>query len=364
MLTIDLCAIQKNWLQLKTSSSATIAGVIKANAYGLGAKEVGNALYEVGCREFFLASFDEAKAAREYLPADSLIYVLGGLRDIDLSELCRLNLIPVLYSVGDLNRWFVFRQAHPDVGGAVIKMNTGMTRFGLDDHELAALCADLDKLRIVNPLMLMSHLACADEAHHPLNQQQHTRFQTAVIKMKSVCPGLRASFANSSGFFLGDAWHFDLVRPGAALYGINPTPADKNPMHPVLSLSLPIVQVRRLIAEATIGYGATATLREGARVAVVAGGYADGVHRTLGLQPQGRLLGQVVKAVGRISMDSMMFDISHIDATDDELMEASIDVIGEDISLDTLMQQQGTLGYEVLTSLGSRYPRRYIRGQL
>lgn len=364
VLTVDLNAIQQNWLTLSASSLASVAGVIKADAYGLGARQVGCALYAVGCRTFFLASVEEAVTARDFLPADAAIYVLGGLRNVDISELFARNLIPMLCSVYDVEQWLKFKSSAQVNAVAGLKINTGMTRFGLDERDFSLLCTDEFRLKAINPELLISHLACADEVNHLQNNIQLNRFLKSLEQIKRVLSPVRASLANSSGIFLGKEWHFDLLRPGAALYGINPTPLDKNPMLPVVRLALPILQVRSLSASEFIGYGATASLPTGARVAVVAGGYADGVHRTLGAHPEGILLGQRVKVIGRISMDSMIFDISHIAASDEELMQASVEVIGDDCSIDRLMKTHKTLGYEVLTSLGSRYKRHYLPGAL
>lgn len=362
VLTIDLNAIQQNWLKLCALTRSNVAGVIKANAYGLGAAEVGSALYAIGCREFFLASLEEAVAARSYLPGDATIYVLGGLRNVDVVELFARKLIPVICSTYDVERWLKFKTDCGINAAAVLKVNTGMTRFGLDEHDFHLICNDISRLKAINPLMLMSHLACADDVEHQQNYLQLERFLRSFTQIKKNLPAAKASLANSSGIFLGNQWHFDLVRPGAALYGINPVPLKKNPMFPVVRLSLPILQIRRLSAPESIGYGATTSLSASSRVAVVAGGYADGVNRTLGAQPDGMLLGQRVTSVGRTSMDSMIFDISHVIASDDDLMCSSIEVVGEQYSLDRLMKDNQSLGYEVLTSIGSRYKREYLPG--
>lgn len=362
MLTIDLAAIQSNWLKLQTiGAGASVAGVIKANAYGLGADQVGNALYAVGCREFFFASIDEALAARAFLPADAIIYVLGGIRVGDEHLLIKSNLTPVLCSLSAINNWAKANSVLGSNAFAAIKINTGMTRFGLDVREFEYLCGNQNLLRAVNPALLMSHLACADERNHPLNSRQQDSFANCAKLIRPLLPKLRFSLANSSGIFLGSEWHFDLLRPGAALYGINPVPNNSNPMLPVLGLSLPIVQVRKLDASAAIGYGSSTTLPEGARIAVVAGGYADGLHRTLGLQPEGYLNGKLVRAVGRMSMDSTMFDISSLEFPIDQLV--GIEVISPLLSLDYLSKKNASLGYEILTSLGAgRYPREYLAG--
>lgn len=363
MLTIDLVAIQSNWLKLQTiGAGANVAGVIKANAYGLGAAQVGNALYAVGCREFFFASINEALAARAFLSSDAIIYVLGGIPAGDERLLIESNLTPVLCSLSAIDNWAKANTVLGSNASSAIKINTGMTRFGLDVHEFESLCNDRNLLRAINPVLLMSHLACADERDHPLNQHQLNRFSNCAQLIRPLFPKLRFSLANSSGIFLGDKWHFDLLRPGAALYGINPAPNNPNPMFPVVRLSLPIVQVRKLDAEAAIGYGSSVILPEGARVAVVAGGYADGLHRTVGMQPEGYLNGQLVRAVGRMSMDSTVFDISALELPNDQLLGQQIDVINPALSLEYLSKKNASLGYEILTSLGARYRREYLAG--
>ncbi len=364
MLTIDLAAIQSNWLKLQAiNAGVNVAGVIKANAYGLGADLVGNALYSVGCREFFLASINEALAARSFLPSDAIIYVLGGVRSGDEHLLISSNLTPVLSSFSAIESWAKANSMSGSNSPSAVKVNTGMTRFGIDVHEFEYLCGNMDLLRAINAVLLMSHLACADEKDHPLNQHQQNIFLHCAKWIRPHLPKLRFSIANSSGIFLGAQWHFDLLRPGAALYGINPVPNNSNPMLPVLRLSLPVVQVRKLDAAAAIGYGSSVTLPEGACIAVVAGGYADGLHRTLGLQPEGYLKGKAVKAVGRMSMDSTMFDITTLDLHADELLGLEVELISPLLSLEYLSKKNVSLGYEILTSLGAgRYPRKYLAG--
>ncbi len=363
MLTIDLNAIQSNWLQLKSlAPSAQIAAVIKANAYGLGADQVGSALYTVGCREFFVATLDEALAARKFLPAEAVIYVLGGIRNGMERDFIDAKLIPVLCSVSGIKNW---AKTNADMGltmPSAIKVNTGMTRFGLDVDEFNVFCSDKNLVKTVNPVLLMSHLACADEPDHSLNESQRETFQSCVSLMRNIKPGIRFSLANSSGIFLGEQWHFDLVRPGAALYGIAPNTDIANPMKAVVNLALPIIQVRTLSESASIGYGADAVLPKGARIAVVAGGYADGINHSLGRSPKGVLDGQIVQSIGRVSMDVTIFDVSGISLSDEQLLQSNIEVINNELTLDYLSRKNKLLGYEVLTSLGDRYKREYLLG--
>lgn len=363
VLTIDLAAIQANWLLISSmTSGVSAAGVIKANAYGLGAQQVGKALYDVGCREFFLATPDEALAARKFLPSDAVIYVLGGVRSTDEQIFIEENLIPVLCSLHSIEKWAEQNTRRSLSSPFVVKINTGMTRFGLDIGEFNSLCNNTALIKKINPVLFMSHLACADEPLHPLNTTQHKTFNQCAVRFKKILPTVRLSLANSSGILLGSSFHYDLVRPGAALYGINPQPNNQNPMRPVVRLALPIIQVRTLTEVSSLGYSATASLVEGARVAIVAGGYADGVHRTVGTQPEGILCGQRVKAIGRISMDVTIFDISNIQLPTEYLLSEAIEIINNDFSLDYLTKKNSLLGYEVLTSLGNRYTRNYLPG--
>lgn len=362
MLTIDLSAIQANWLHISSVSQGATAGVIKANAYGLGASRVGPVLYSAGCREFFVATLDEALAAREFLPSDSSIYVLGGPRIGEAQEFIKANLIPVLCSLAQIKDWAQQKQQQNYAYPSAIKLNTGMTRFGLDIYELKSLCDNTDLIKAINPVLLMSHLACADDPAHRLNSSQQQQFADCAAHIRNIFPSIRLSLANSSGIFLGSRWHYDLVRPGAALYGINPQPLLSNPMRPVVGLSLPIIQIRTLEDDATLGYAAEAFLLKGKRVAVVAGGYADGLHRTLGRQPEGDLCGYRVQAIGRISMDATIFDISEVQLPNEKLLGESIEVINEYFTLDYLSNKNQLLGYEVLTSLGARYKQCYLSG--
>jgi alanine racemase len=230
-----------------------------------------------------------------------------------------------------------------------------MTRLGLDASELDQLLSVSANISHLNPVLVMSHLACADEPAHPLNNEQLERFGSAVTKIKNLYPNIKTSLANSSGTFLSDAYHFDMVRIGAALYGINPQAGTPNPLAAVIHLKLPVLQIRTTERLESVGYGAMASVTSGARLAVVAGGYADGIHRSLGLAPKGQIGGVDINAVGRVSMDSCVFDI-----TSTEGEPNYIDVINDRLSLDYLMSINKTLGYEVLTSLGDRYQRRYI----
>jgi len=357
ILTIDLAAIQSNWLYVADAlrMGSECAAAVKADAYGVGAIEVVKALYAVGCKSFYVVTLHEAIELRNALPKDISIYVLGGIPVGMKAIFIDQNLIPVLYTRAAVDEWLSFCELHQRAFPCVLKINTGMTRLGLDNAELDQLLRVAVNTPLLNPVLLMSHLACADEPEHPLNGEQLQRFSSAVAKTKVIFPGIKASLANSSGTFLGDAYHFDMVRIGAALYGINPQAAFPNPLKSVINLKLPVLQIRLAERPEFVGYGATAAIAGGTRLAVVAGGYADGVHRSLGLAPKGQIDGVDVKAIGRLSMDSFVFDISHIDGDPDY-----IEVINNELSVDGLIRSHNTLGYEVLTSLGRRYRRHYM----
>ncbi|HWV15799.1 MAG TPA: alanine racemase [Cellvibrio sp.] len=357
ILTVDLAAIQANWRYVASSlkNNAECAAVVKADAYSVGAEEVAKALYLAGCRSFYLATVEEAVVLRMILPADAILYVLGGVRLGAEPSFAELRLIPVLYSLAEIKHWSEFCASICAALPCVIKVDTGMTRLGLrlsDLDEFLQMAANHFSL---NPILIMSHLACADEPGHPLNTRQLQQFEKAVAKTKVFFPQIKTSLANSSATFLGEEFHFDMVRIGAALYGINPQRDRPNPLQPAITLKLSVLQIRLLETDVSVGYGAAASAKAGTRLAVVAGGYADGIHRTLGLSPRGMVNGQMVPAVGRISMDSCVFDISAV-AADPEYIE----VMNEQISLDSLIAHNNFLGYEVLTSLGRRYLRRYL----
>lgn len=355
VLTINLSAIESNWRYVSTSlrAGAACAAVVKANAYGVGVSGVAPALYGAGCRYFYVVTLHEAAELRSAVPADAVVYVLGGVPNGMEQIFVGLNLVPVLYSSCAFKCWLSFCSSRGRAYPCALKFNTGMTRLGLDGLEFHHLLNG--DLQYLNPVLAMSHLACADEPSHPLNQEQLGRFSEVVNKLKAMYPAIKASLANSSGTFLGEDYHFDMVRIGAALYGINPQMGNPNPLRQVFHLKLPVLQLRTTEQPESIGYGATTCVPKGARLAVVAGGYADGIHRSLGLTPVGQIDGVEVRAVGRISMDSFIFDVSHIYGDPNY-----VEVINNNLTLDYLMGANKTLGYEALTSLGDRYQRNYI----
>jgi alanine racemase len=340
ILTIDLDAIVANWRALSGRvAPAEVAAVVKADAYGLGVGPVARALAAAGCKTFFISSVDEARELRRIITAT--VFVLNPRLDTDLA-----GAIPVLNSLEEVRAW-------PANRPAALKFDTGMARRGI---AAAALDAPRTEalLRHLDLVLVMSHLACAELPDHPLNEQQRAAFAAARARFANV----RASLANSSGAFLPAAYHFDLVRAGAALYGVNPTPGRANPMQPAVQLMARIVQVRDVDAGTTVGYGATHRFARPGRVATVAVGYADGYPRSLSNRGHGFIGGVRVPLVGRVSMDLASFDVTDIPAT--QLARGGfIELIGPHVPLDEVAEAAGTVGYEILTALGRRYHRRY-----
>src|SRR6202051_1617814 len=256
VLTVDLDAIVANWRKLeKTAVPAECAAVIKADAYGCGVEPVARALAGAGCKTFFVATLDEARAARTALPSAAL-YVLDGFFQNSGDAFAKIDARPVIGDLNELAEWDVFCRRSGWAGGAAIHIDTGMNRLGLTIAEAQGIIPRINA-GDHGITLVMSHLACAEVLNHPLNAKQLTTFR----EIDSLFSGVPASLANSSGVFLGDQFQFDLVRPGAALYGINPTPEADNPMQPVAELKARIVQIRNVEKGETVGYGGTWTAR-------------------------------------------------------------------------------------------------------
>jgi alanine racemase len=350
-LTIDLVAIAANWQALaRQLIAAECAAVVKANAYGLGLSPVVTALAQAGCKTFFVADIAEARTVRGRAP-EATIYVLHGFSLEAADSFIELGLRPVINSMTELAEWDTFVAARGWQGGAALHVDTGMRRLGVSPEEAAALAP---RVHTANHgiALLLSHLACADIPGHPLNASQLKMFR----ELHTLYAGIPASLANSSGIFLGNAAHFDLARPGAALYGVNPTPDRANPMKSVVELAGRIVQIRSVARDETIGYGATWTARRNSRIAVVALGYADGLLRA-GSASDNHAGGSAIVAgkkcpiVGRISMDLITLDITNLNTV---RRGDFATMIGGDLGIDDVAAAAGTIGYEVLTRLGPR----------
>lgn len=363
-LSVDLRAIADNWryIDSKLKMNTQCGAVVKANAYGLGVDRIAPKIYQAGCRNFFVANLKEAMQLQSLLGLDAKIFVLSGCIAGAEDEFIVRNIIPVIVSYSMLKRWAsaVKRSTNKSLDiQAALKVDTGMGRLGLEERDFNRLLADDDLFRDAKITYLMSHLACADEPNHCLNDLQISRFNLMHNKLQEKGFDVKTTLANSSGVFLGEITHGDIVRPGIALYGGNPG-LPENPMTPVVGLSLPIVQIRHLLTGESLGYGATATFCQDRTIAIVSGGYADGIMRSLGNRGWGFLCGHKVPIVGRISMDSTMFDITDVVANNEINEGAAIEILGENVSIDDLAKAAGTISYEILTSFGARYQRCYL----
>src|SRR5205085_4459956 len=313
VLTIDLDAIVANWRKLeKTAVPAECAAVIKADAYGCGADPVARALARAGCKTFFVATLEEARAARAALPS-AVIYVLDGFLQNCGDAFAKIDAKPVISDLNALAEWDVFCRRSGWKGGGAVHIDTGMNRLGLTIMEAQGIIPRINA-GDHGITLVMSHLACAEHLNHPLNSKQLATFR----EIASLFSGVPASLSNSSGIFLGSQFQFDLVRPGAALYGINPTPEADNPMRPVVELKARIVQIRNLEKGETVGYGGTWTARRPTRIAIVSAGYADGYFRA-GSANDGTRGAEVVVAgkrcpvAGRVSMDLIAVDVTDLE---------------------------------------------------
>ena len=355
VLTVDLDAIAANYrLLVERAGGAQVAGVMKADAYGLGMDRVAPALVRAGCRVFFTAHVEEGIRLRGIVPADSTVYVLHGPPPGTAADFVEHRLIPVLNDPGQVHEW---RAACARAGRrlpAAVQVDSGMSRMGLAPADLAALGDPRDWLAAFEPVLLMSHLACADEPAHPMNDRQRRRFDA----VRAQFPPLPASLANSSAIFLGPGFHYDLARPGAALYGINPHPGQANPLQQAVALDARIVQVRTIEAGAAVGYGARYVADGTRRIATVGIGYADGWPRALSGCGHAWVDGVQVPIAGTVSMDSITLDVTAI--ADDRLQPGmTVELLGPHQHVDAVAAAAGTIGYEVLTRLGSRFERRY-----
>jgi alanine racemase len=363
VLTVDLDAIVANWRKLeKTGVPAECAGVIKANAYGCGSAEVARALSNAGCKTFFVATLDEAKAVRAAVPASAAIYVLSGFFQNSGEAYAEIDCRPVIGDLNELAEWDVFCRRSGWNGGAAIHIDTGMNRLGLTVPEALGIIPRINA-GDHGITLVMSHLVSAEQLNNPLNAKQLTTFR----EIASQFSGVPASLSNSSGVFLGPQFQFDLVRPGAALYGINPTPEADNPMRPVVELKARIVQIRNIERGETVGYGGTWTARRPTRLAIVSAGYADGYFRAASANDGTRgaevvVAGKRCPIAGRVSMDLIAVDVTDLEKNAARRGHL-VTLLGEGITVDELAHHFGTIGYEVLTSLGSRYARVYKGGE-
>lgn len=339
-LTIDLDAIAANWRALDRLSGPGVqtAAVVKADAYGLGITRVARALANAGARRFFVAAAEEGAAVRQALGPGPQIAILSGHMAGDTEMIGDLDLTPMLNSLDQITRHLESLPGQP----FGVQLDTGMNRLGVEDLEWQAVAPILVD---AGPELLMSHLACADEPDHPLNEAQLKAFNAMTDGT-----GLPRSLAATGGILLGPRYHFDLTRPGVGLYGGLPYTAAT----PAVTLSLPVIQTREVAVGEAVGYGCTWVADRPSVIATVAGGYADGLPRTLSGKARLWDGDTPCPLVGRVSMDLITVDITHLPE-----VPKSLDILGPHQPVDALADVAGTIGYELLTALGPRYTRRY-----
>lgn len=358
-LSIDLGALARNWRALdKVSAGALTAAVVKADAYGTGIDMASKALHAAGARFFFVATPDEGMAVRAAVP-DAHIFVLYGLYPGAANLYIRQNLMPVLSSMPMLEEWLAKCVERNEAYPAGFHFDTGINRLGFRLAEVSQVRERIERLGYA-PQMVMSHLACADQPNHEKNRTQLALFGSVMAQF----PGIPASLANSAGLMTGRDYHFQMVRPGIALYGGRAVNGRKNPMQPVATLHVPILQVTEGRTGETVGYSASYTLNRNSKLAILGYGYADGFPRTMSgtnARPAGKafIRGKVCPVIGKISMDLTVVDITEL-GSDLPVPGEGAEIYGANIGVDDQADAAGTIGYELLTSLKGRYNRIYV----
>ena len=361
ILTINMGALKRNYQQLcQNSGSAETATVVKANAYGLGMARIAPALAQAGCRKFFVAAPSEALALRDILrdeSPDAAIYVLNGLADKAAADYVAHHLTPCFISLEQMQQWQAHCQKTSAAQAAAIFIDTGFNRLGLSPETLLDIAASPKIFEGWKLNLIISHLACADNPAHPQNKAQLEQFRHALENL----PPAPASLANSGGIALGGDFHFQLTRPGIALYGGAATGNPEHALQPVATLEAPILQIRQLYTGDTVGYGASFAAPHDMQIALISLGYGDGLLRQFGMHPAGTVRlaigGQAAPIIGRVSMDSLAVDISNLPRP--PAIGAMVQIFGADNPIDQLAAQSGTLSYELLTGLNNMVGNRY-----
>ena len=360
VIRVDLGAVARNWRSLaRLVAPAACAAVVKADAYGLGAARVVPALAAAGCETFFVATQDEGIQVRRLAPA-ATVYVLGGLAPCAPGDLLAHDLRPVLSTRDDVAGWAAACRRGQRAAAAGLHVDTGLNRLGLSAADVRAFAADPSLLASFTLTLVMSHLACADDPGHAMNARQRQRFLEAT----ALLPQASRSLAASDGLMLGHDFHFDLVRPGYALYGGQAFGGGPTPVEPVVQVASRILQVRDVPSGETVGYSATWTARGSRRIATIAAGYADGLFRHLSAsndRPGGVAIvcGTRCPFVGRVSMDLVTLDVTDVPGAEVGRGDVA-ELIGPDLPIEAVGAAAGTIGYEVLTSLSRRFHRAYV----
>ena len=363
LITVDLDALCANWRALaQLVAPAECGAVVKADAYGLGAAEVIPALARAGCRTFFIATPEEASAARRLVPSARL-FALDGLVPGSAQNLVAADVAPVLSGLDEIADWSAYARQAGRRLPAALHVDSGLNRLGLSAGDVSILAGERERLEHLDVRLVMSHLACADDPDHPHNARQRAAFEQRRATL--ALPSASASLAASDGLMLGAPFHYDLVRPGYALYGGQAFQGGATPVNPVVTVAAGILQVRTVDAGESVGYSASWVAPRQTRVAIVAAGYADGIGR--GLSASSNETGGVVMVhgqrapiVGRVSMDLITVDVT--DVAGDVQRGDLVTLIGPGLTIEAMGRAAGTIGYEVLTRLGTRFARRYVGG--
>lgn len=358
--TINLDQLARNWKRLADLvHPASCGAVVKANAYGLGAERVIPALARAGCTTFFIATPSEAFEARRLAP-DADIYALDGLLPNSAKSFAQADVRPVLSTLAEIESWAQLgtRTGHPLP--CALHIDSGLNRLGLTARDTRRLAANQKLLDCVDVKLVMSHLACADNPVDPKNRDQLLAFET----LSTLFAGKPRSLAASDGLMLGKAYHFDLVRPGYALYGGQASVSNAAPVAPILTVTARILAVNEVAPGESVGYAASWRAKRPSRIATIAAGYADGIPRSASSiddKACGHVLvaGHKVPIVGRVSMDLITADVTNLPAGSVAAGDDAV-LFGAGLTIEDAGYAAGTIGYEILTRLGPRFSRRYI----
>lgn len=358
-LHINLDSVVKNYYICKQQVLGQVGVAVKADSYGLGAVAISKILSQAGCQHFFVATLEEGIELRQKsLINNEKIFVLYGVLPKTEAEFHHYNLIPVINSLEQLFTWNAYGQVLGTHLDCTIHVDTGMNRLGMPKAEFETLLQNFSDYKALNFNLLMSHLACADEVSSHQNLKQLEVFKDLANKFKQLSNNSILSLANSSGIFLSPTYHFDLARPGMAIYGLNPCPGQLNPMVNVASLYSSLLQIKEISDSNLIGYGASYKAKKGDIVGTISIGYADGMLRSMSNKGYVFYKNYKCPIIGRVSMDLINIDLNSV-PHDLIQTNALVEIFGENITIDEVANNAGTISYEIITSLGSRLKREY-----
>ena len=357
ILEINLNALTKNYLKIKKNlnKNTECAATVKANAYGLGDNKIVKTLIKTGCKTFFVAHLSESVQLRKYSKKIK-IYCYHGINKKNYKEFINFNISPVINSLDQLLEVNKLKKLRKFNLGIAIHFDTGMSRLGLDEYETNWLLSNKDCISSLKVDLVMSHLSCGDDIKSSMNVKQLKRFSIIRKNFSSS----KASLANSAGIFISKEYHFDLVRPGIALFGGNPITNSEIKFQNVINLKAKIIQIRNIKKNDTVGYGASYKAKKNMCIGTIAIGYADGFVRKFSNNMEVYYKNKPLKVIGRISMDLMTIDLSSIISLIKSDKTAYVEIINNFNNINKLSKNIDTISYEILTSLGNRYKRKYI----